>query len=204
MLDQLADTSIQLEDRNQEQRGRFWCLQHQISLGKKLVTLIEYNNVIMKNNADNPIWGEPEHHQHAEALIAYVSGELVGRFPTVRFDVMNVTDDDVASSPGMIEAARLEGLEDLAADIERDGMQADIESALATQVRTFMYSDVLGDINHATDLLAKRAGQLRGNLTDDTGTIHSGTRRALDRILGHNPQHEDALQYMRAIGYKFT
>lgn len=155
-------------------------------------------------NADNLKWGEPEHHHHAEALIAYAIGELAGKFPSVRFDVVNVTDDDITSAPGMAEAARLDGLGSLARDIERDGMEADSESAIATQVMAFMYSDAMRDVNQATDLLTRRASQLKGTITDDTGTIESGTSRALDRVLGHNPQHEDALQYMRAVGYKFT
>jgi hypothetical protein len=158
----------------------------------------------MPISGDRPVWAEPEHHQHAEALIAYTLRELVGRFPTVRFDVVNVTDNDITSNPGMVEVARLEGLGTLARDIEQDGMEADVESALATQVRALMYSDVMRDINQATDMLAKRARQLNGSLTDDTGTVESGTGRALDHVLGHRPQHEDALQYMRAIGYKFT
>lgn len=147
---------------------------------------------------------EPEHRQHAEAFMSFVRGDVVERFPAVRFNITNTTEEDVLGAPGMIQAAKLEGWGADANQIAHDADEADKRSAMETMIQIGMYSDSQVEIEEAAKLLARRAAQLRGRVDGDAGVIESRIGKALDKILGHRPEHEDVARLMRLIGYKFT
>jgi hypothetical protein len=147
--------------------------------------------------------GQPEHYVNASLLIQRITNDVAPKFTDLRIQAINLTDDELSTFPGMLEEAKLQGDPSYLKDLQRDDRETEAASAHQTEVSVSIQGDVAERIQKATDMINNHARKLGGRNKSDSGISGATARRALQKLFGHKPEHEDLPSLIRYLEYIF-
>lgn len=145
----------------------------------------------------------PEHQKSAERFIEVVMGEISPHFEALKITAVNQTEEDLNLFPGIIEAVKFEGDNEIVKVLSTMDSKTEARSAFCTEVFILILGNEIKLINKAARKISKKARQLNGEKTTDRGVNYYGPKKAMEKTYGKRPDINNLPLYQCYLGYTF-